>query len=47
MGCSKSSPKWDVSSDIGVPQGTRKISNKPPNLAPKGTRNRKTSKAQS
>ena len=32
MGCSKSSSKRKAHSDIGLPQETRKISNKQPNL---------------
>ena len=46
MGCSKSISKRDVYSDISLPEETRKISNKQPNLTPKGTRKR-TNKAQS
>ena len=39
MGCSKSNSKRDVYSDTILPQETRKkISNKQPNLTPKGTR---------
>ena len=37
MGCSKSSSKRKVYSDISLPQETRKIS-KQSNLTPKGTR---------
>ena len=36
MLCSKSSSKREVYSDINLPQETRKISNKQPNLPPKG-----------
>ena len=35
MGCSKSSSKREVYSNIILPQETRKISNKQPNLTPK------------
>ena len=46
MGHSKSSSKREVYSDISLPQETRKISNKQPNLMPKATRER-TNKTQS
>ena len=46
MGCSKSISKWEVYSDIGLPHEIRKISNKQPNLQPKGIRKR-TNKAES
>ena len=39
MGHSKSSSKREVYSDTSLPQETRKISNKQPNLTPKATRN--------
>ena len=32
MGCSKSSSKREVHNNTGLPQGTRKTSNKQPNL---------------
>ena len=35
---SKSSSKWDIYSDTSLPKETRKISNKQPNLTPKGTK---------
>ena len=38
MRCSKSSAKREVLSDSGLPQETRKISNKQPNLPPKRIR---------
>ena len=46
MRCSKSSSKREVYSDANLPQETRKISNKQPNLTPKATRER-TNKTQS
>ena len=46
MGCSKSSSKREVHNYIGLPQETRKISNKTSNFTPKGTRKR-TNKVQS
>ena len=46
MGCSKSSSKRDVYSNTILPQGTRKIWNKQPNLTPKATGKRKTNKIQ-
>ena len=46
MGCSKRSSKKEVYSDTGIPQETRKISNKQPNLPSKGIRKRITNKAQ-
>ena len=46
MGCSKSSPKREVYHHTGLPQETRKISNKQPNLPHKGIRKRRTNKAQ-
>ena len=42
MGCSKSSSKREVYSDANQPQETRKISNKQPNLTPKGTQKEQT-----
>ena len=42
MGCSKSSSKREVYSNIILPQETRKISNKQPNLTPKTIRKRRT-----
>ena len=47
MGCSKSNSKKEVYSYTSLPQETRKISNKPPNVTPKGTRERRTNKTQS
>ena len=44
MGCSKSSSKREVYSNTILPQGTRKISNKQPNLTPKAIRERRTKK---
>ena len=46
MGCSKSSSKREVYSNISLPKETRKISNKQSNLTPKGTRERRTNKTQ-
>ena len=46
MGCSKSNSKREVYDDTSLPQETRKISNKQPNLTPKATRER-TNKTQS
>ena len=46
MGCSKSSSK-EVYSNTVLPQETRKISNKQPNLPSKDIRKRRTNKAQS
>ena len=40
MGCSKSSSKRKVYSNTILPQETRKISNKQPNLTPKATKER-------
>ena len=39
--------KREIYSDTNLPQKIRKISNKQPNLIPKGDRKRKTSKTQS
>ena len=47
MGYSKSSSKGDVYSNTILPQETRKISNKQPNLTPKAIRERRTKKPQS
>ena len=44
MGCSKSSSKREVYSNTILPQETRNISNKQPNLIPKATRERRTKK---
>ena len=44
MGCSKSSSKREVYSNTTLPQETRKISNKKPNLTPKATSERRTNK---
>ena len=40
MGCNKSSSKRKVYSNISLPQETRKISNKQPNVTPKATTER-------
>ena len=42
MRCSNSSYKREVHSNTGLPQKTRKISNKQPNLPPKRIRKRRT-----
>ena len=42
MGCGKSSSKTEVSSNTILPQETRNISNKQPNLTPKAIRERRT-----
>ena len=42
MGCSISSPKMEVHSNTGLPQKTRKISSKQPNVPPKRIRKRRT-----
>ena len=47
MGCSKNISKRKVYSNTILPQETRKISNKQPNLAYKISRKRTTSKTQS
>ena len=47
MGCSKRSSKREVDSNISFPQKTWNISNKQPNLTPKGTRETRTNKTQS
>ena len=41
IGWSTSSSKREVYSNTSLPQETRKISNKQPNLKPKGTRKKK------
>ena len=38
LACRKSSYMWEVSSNTSLPQETRKISNKQPNMMPKATR---------
>ena len=47
MGCSKSSSKREVYSNTNLPQETRNISNKKPNLIPKAIREIRTRKTQS
>ena len=47
MRCSKSSSKREVYSNTILPEETRKISNKQPNLTPKATRESRTNRAQS
>ena len=47
MGCSKSSSKREVYSNKILPEETRKIANKQPNLTPKATRERRKNKTQS
>ena len=42
--CSKSGTKKEVYGNTGLPQETRKISNKQPYLTPKATRERTTTK---
>ena len=42
MGCSKSSEKREVYSNISLPQETRETSNTQPKLTPKATRKRTT-----
>ena len=42
MGCSKSSAKREVYSNISLPQETGNLSNKQPNLAPEAIRERRT-----
>ena len=44
MGCSKDSSKREVYSNTILPQETRNISNKQPNLTPKAIRQRRTKK---
>ena len=46
MGCSKNSSKREVYSNTILPQETRNISNKQPNLTPKAIRERRTKKPQ-
>ena len=41
MGCNKSSSKREIYSNKVLPQETRNIANKQPNLAPKATTERK------
>ena len=45
MRCSKRSSKKEVYSNTTLPQETRKISNKQPNLTPKAIRKRRTKDA--
>ena len=47
MGCSKSSSKREVYSNIILPQETRNISNEQPNLTPKTIREKWAKKPQS
>ena len=47
MGFRKSTSKREYHSDKGLPQETRKISNKQPNLSPKRIGKRRTNKTQS
>ena len=47
MGCSKSSSKREVYSNTILPQETRKISSKQPNLTPKAVREKKKKKKES
>ena len=47
MGHSKSSSRREVYSNPRLPQEVRKISNKQPNLTPKGIRKKKNKKTQS
>ena len=47
MWCSKSSSKMEVYSCTSLPQETRKISDKQPNVTPKAIRERRTHKTQS
>ena len=44
MGCSKSGSKMEVYSNKILPQETRNVSNKQPNLTPKAIRERRTKK---
>ena len=44
MGCSKSSSNREVYGNTSLPQETRNISNKQPNLTPKVIRDRRTNK---
>ena len=46
MGCSKSSSKREVYSNMSLPQKTRETSNKQPNLTSKATRKRTTQQQQ-
>ena len=45
MGCSKSSSKREVYRNTVLPQETRNILNKQPNLTPKAIRERRTKKS--
>ena len=47
MGCSKSSSKREVDSNAILPQETRKVSNKQPNLTPKQLEKEEQKKPQS
>ena len=47
MGYSKSGSKREFYSDTNLPQETRNISNKQPNITLKATRERRTNKSQS
>ena len=47
MGCSKSHSKREVYRNTILPQETRNISNKQPNLTPKAIRERRTKSPQS
>ena len=47
MGCNKSSSKREDYSNTILPQGTRNISNKEPNIKPKANTERRTKKPQS
>ena len=42
MGHSKSSSKWEIYSNTGLPQEIRKISNKQPNFTHQGNRKSRT-----
>ena len=46
MGCNKSSPKREVSSNTILPQETRKTSNRQSNFTPKTTGKRRAKKPQ-
>ena len=47
MGCHKSSAKKEVYSNTSLPQETREMSNKQPNLTLKATRKRRKKNTQS
>ena len=47
MGCGKSSSKREVYNNTILPQVTRKMTNKQPNLTPKATGEGRTNKTQS